>query len=111
MENLTVIVIIITVAPFVVGATTVCEKKDNGEKVVVLNFVGRAEYLTARKQCGSANVEVLIYRHCEVKGIELDLNYMLRRYPNLRIISWNCIGGCTYQPKEGLLVLSQCKGN
>lgn len=111
MRLLSTLLLLTSFSLIAIRAMRVCDKLDDGERIRISNFKGNQEYLVARRECGSPDLRVMIFSYCSVNGLYLDLEYLVKRYPDLEVVSWSCVGGCSYSPVEGLLVRSRCKGN
>ena len=83
-----------------------CQSFKKGIGLRISGFQSLKEYNSI--ECPRKSVKLLLYTNCKARNVELDIELLKDRYPPLKMISWNCEGGCTFEGVIGVDVAGSC---
>ena len=69
----------------------------NSEIGIISGFSGNEEFSDLLIKCGDKN-EIICYTECYVGQVILPVEKIVKNYPSVNIIFWDCEGICSYAP-------------
>ena len=75
-----------------------CKFSKDSDIGVVLGIRDIQEFIDFLNRCNNKEKLVIRYSECYVGKVELPVDIIVKNYPSVRIIIWDCEGLCTYIP-------------
>ena len=73
-----------------------CIFPKNSEVGVISGITGIEEFNDFLIRCGDRDTEIILYTEGYIGQISLPVKEIVKNYPSVRIILWNCDGLCSY---------------
>ena len=86
------------------GSTVRCKTINSGRGLQITGFQTNEEF--EQINCFRRSVKMLSYTDCKTDSLRLDVMVLRRRYPYLRLLSWQCDGTCVYYGDTGDFIVS-----
>ena len=77
-----------------------CIIRKNSEVGLISGFSGTEEFNDFLNRCGDEDIEIIRYSECYVGQLSLPIERIVKNYPSVKMIIWDCNGMCTYTHKE-----------
>ena len=85
---------------YVRGYDIQCNFRKNSEVGIISGFSGSDEFNDFLNRCGDEDIEIIRYYECYVGQLSLPVEKIIKNYPSVKMIIWDCNGLCRYTHKD-----------